>query len=106
VKDAFLLGVKGLPIEFSPDQPAMLSGVAILADSTWATFTAARALEVQWDGHDASTDSWTTATNEAKRLAGMTPQQVLSNVGDVDSAFERAEKTIAGFYAYPFLAHA
>jgi isoquinoline 1-oxidoreductase beta subunit len=106
VKDAFLLEAKGTPIEFGFAEPAMLSGVAIVAGSTWEAFKAAGELQVEWDESDASADSWSEAVAEAKRLAGEAPQQVLGETGDVDGAFARAGKTVEAFYTYPFVAHA
>ena len=38
VKDAFVLGHQGDPINFSPAAAATLSGVAIVASSTWAVW--------------------------------------------------------------------
>lgn len=106
VKDAFLLDQRGDPIEFNPAADAILSGVAIVADSTWSALKAKRELEVEWDESGASRDSWSEAVAEAKRLAAGTPQQSLGATGDVDAAFASAEKTVEGFYTYPFVSHA
>ncbi len=106
VRDAFLLEGKGTPIEFNPGQGAMLSGVAIVAASTWAAFKAAAELVVQWDEREASSDSWSGAVAAAAELAAAAPQQVLGEVGDVDGAFAKAAKTVDAFYTYPFVAHA
>src|SRR5690606_24783344 len=106
VKDAFLVEQRGNPIEFSPAADAILSGVAIVADSTWAALKAKRELEVEWDESAASKDSWSGAVAEAKRLAAEAPQQTLGETGDVDAAFANAEKTVEGFYTYPFVSHA
>jgi isoquinoline 1-oxidoreductase subunit beta len=106
VRDAFLLEQKGNPIEFSPAADAILSGVAIVADSTWSALKAKRELEVEWNEADASNDSWSRAVAEAERLADQAPQQTLGETGDVDGAFASAEKTVEGFYTYPFVSHA
>jgi isoquinoline 1-oxidoreductase beta subunit len=106
VKDAFLLEAKGEPIEFDPASAGMLSGVAVVADSTWAAFKASRELEVEWDERGAADDSWSDAVAEAQRLAAQAPQQTLGQSGDVDAAFEQASNTVEAFYTYPFVAHA
>src|SRR5690606_38079393 len=106
VKDAFLLEQRGNPIEFNPASDAILSGVAIVADSTWAALKAKRELEVEWDESDASKETWSAIVADAKRLADSTPQQTLGETGDVDAAFASAEKTVEGFYTYPFVSHA
>ena len=106
VKDAFLLEQRGTPIEFNPASDGILSGVAIVADSTWSALKAKRELEVEWDETEASKDSWSGAVAEAKRLAAEAPQQTLGETGDVDAAFASAEKTVEAFYTYPFVSHA
>ena len=80
VKSAFILAQHGDPITFDlGGAPASLSGVAILADSTWHAMQAKKALQVQWDESGASHDSWTGAVAEALQTArvGRTVGQVL-----------------------------
>ena len=69
VKDAFIVGGQGDAITFNPAAAAVLSGVAIVGDSTWAALQAKKALKVQWDESAASSDSWTRAVAQAKSLA-------------------------------------
>ena len=106
VRDAFLLEAAGEPVEFEPAAASILSGVAVVADSTWQALQAAGKLEVQWDEREASADSWSQAVAEAHRLAAGSPQQVLGETGDTDAAFAGAGKTVEAFYTYPFVAHA
>lgn len=106
VRDAFLLEEQGDPIKFEPSAAAIFSGVAIVADSTWQAFQAARELEVEWEEENASGDSWSAATGEAQRLAAAKPQATLGETGDVDAAFRQAAKSVDAFYTYPFVAHA
>jgi isoquinoline 1-oxidoreductase beta subunit len=106
VKHAFTIAQSGNPLLFDlSGAPAVLSGVAIVADSTWAAMQAKKALEVQWDETDASHDSWTAAVAEAKRLATQPPAQMLGEGGDVDAALA-AGKTVEAFYGYHYVAHA
>ncbi len=106
IEDAFLVEPRGNPIEFNPSSDAVLSGVAIIADSTWAALKAKRELEVEWDESGASQESWSDAVAEAQRLARGAAQATLRDTGDVDAAFARADRTVEAFYTYPYLAHA
>jgi isoquinoline 1-oxidoreductase beta subunit len=86
VRDAFALeGIAGLP-----------SGVAIVAESTWAALSATQALRVQWqEGPGVSQDSVEMA-KQAEALAQATPAPALAP----------GAKPVAATYHYPFLAHA
>jgi isoquinoline 1-oxidoreductase beta subunit len=106
VKDAFVLAQQGDPITFDlGGAPASLSGVAIVATSTWAALQAKKALQVQWDESAASRDSWTGNVAQAKSLATQSAQQVLGQGGDVDAAFA-AGNTVEAFYSYHYVSHA
>lgn len=86
VRDAFILdGIEGLP-----------SGVAIVADSTWSAFSAAKALRVQWDEGAVASRNSTEMAQQAEKLARATPPPALAD--DV--------KAVSATYHYPFLAHA
>jgi isoquinoline 1-oxidoreductase beta subunit len=106
VRDAFVVEQQGNPLLFDlSGAPAVLSGVAVIATSTWAALQAKRALQVQWDEREASHDSWSAALAEAKRLSGQKPAAVLGEAGDVDAAFA-AGKTVEAFYGYHYVSHA
>jgi isoquinoline 1-oxidoreductase beta subunit len=106
VKQAFVVAESGNPLLFDlSGAPAVLSGVAIVANTTWAAMQAKKALQVQWDETGASHDSWTVAVAEAKRLATQPPAQVLGEGGNVEAAFASG-KTVEAFYGYHYVAHA
>ena len=105
VKDAFIVGGQGDAITFNPAAAAVLSGVAIVGNSTWAALQAKKALKVQWDDSAASSDSWTGAVAQAKSLATKTAQQVLGEAGNVEAAFA-AGKTVEALYTYHYVSHA
>jgi isoquinoline 1-oxidoreductase beta subunit len=106
VKHAFILEQQGTPVMFDlSGAPAALSGVAVVATTTWAAIQAKKALQVQWDEREASHDSWKAAVAEAKRLATQPPAQVLGQSGDVDAAFA-AGRTVEAFYGYHYVSHA
>jgi isoquinoline 1-oxidoreductase beta subunit len=99
VKDAFVVEGNGNVSEVMP-------GVAIVATSTWAAFSARRKLRVRWDESKASKDSWKQSVARATEVASQSPAATVSRRGDVDRAFQKAAKTVEGFYGYPFVAHA
>jgi len=106
VKDAFIVAQQGNPVVFDlSGAPASLSGVAILAGSTWAAMQAKKALQVQWDETSASSDSWTGAVAAAKSVAAKPAAQVLGEAGNVEAAFT-AGKTVEAFYTYHYVSHA
>jgi isoquinoline 1-oxidoreductase beta subunit len=98
VKQAFIVNGTGKPTE-------VMSGVAILATSTWAAMSARRQLKVTWDESTASKDSWTSYVEQAKKLASQSGPDSLRNTGDVDKVFAEV-KPVEAFYTYPFVSHA
>jgi isoquinoline 1-oxidoreductase beta subunit len=105
VKQAFIVAHQGDPLAFNPAGPAVLSGVAIVADSTWNALQAKKALQVRWDEAQASSDSWTGAVAEAKALAAKPAAQVLGEAGNVEAAFASG-KTVESLYTYHYVSHA
>ena len=106
VRGAFVIEQRGNPVEFQFSAPNLLSGVAVIADSTWNAFQARRALEIEWDAGTAATDTWSEHVAQANALAASRPATMLNDSGDVESAFADAATTAAGFYSYPFVSHA
>lgn len=98
VLDAFVISGTGKVNEVMP-------GVAIIASSTWAAFSAKRALKVTWDESSASKDSWITWIAEAEKLRNKDDAATLLATGDFAKASAEA-KVVEGFYRYPFVAHA
>jgi len=98
VLDAFAVEGTGLMVEVMP-------GVAIIARDTWSAFQARDKLQVDWDFSEASTDSSSRFSAQAKAIAARFPQKPDDNVGDVDKAFANAAKTVEAYYEYPFAAH-
>jgi isoquinoline 1-oxidoreductase beta subunit len=100
VIDTFALDGTGLPLEVMP-------GVAIIAKDTWSAFQAKEKLKVDWDFSEASKDSATQFSAQAKKIASDFPSKPDDdNVGDVDKSFATAAKTVEAYYEYPFAAHA
>jgi isoquinoline 1-oxidoreductase subunit beta len=99
VIDAFVVEGTGVPAEVMP-------GVAIIAKDTWSAFQAKNKLKVEWDESEASKDSTSQFSAQAKKLAPNFPAKPDDNVGDVDKAFAQGAKTVEAYYEYPFAAHA
>jgi isoquinoline 1-oxidoreductase beta subunit len=99
VKDAFVSA--GDPRVDAPP------GIAIIATSTWAAFSAKKQLQVKWNESPATNDSWTGFVARAKQLVKR-PQgeNSIAKVGDVDAASAEAAHTLDAFYQFSFVAHA
>ena len=106
VVDAFILQGRGAPIDYVRNEPAIHSGVVIVARSTWSAIRAARLLETSWDYSTAATDTWDVHVANARQLATQAPASVHTSKGNVDAAFRNAGAVAEAFYTYPFLSHA
>ncbi len=98
VKDAFI-------IEGTANTAGLMPGVAIIADSTWAAFSARKQLKVVWDEGKFANDSWDAFTSKAKALSSQAGGSTVLKDGDVDAAFAGAAKVITADYSYPFISH-
>jgi isoquinoline 1-oxidoreductase beta subunit len=99
VKDAFM-------IEGSGDLRGLLPGVAIVAGSTWAAFSARKQLKVVWDEGAGAGHSWEGFAAQAKALSRQPGATVMRKDGDPTAAFASAAKTVEAAYSYPFISHA
>ncbi len=114
VKSANLAAIRSLPgivdafvLAGNGEKNGLLSGVAIVGKSTWAVFSAKKKLKIDWDESQASRDSWTHLVKQAESLIDRQGDTVVKRSGDVDAQFtDRDNKTITGFYTYPFVYHA
>ncbi len=80
------------------------SGVAVVADNTWAAFQGAKALEIQWEHGDFSMSSADISASFA-RLAQQ-KGAVARNDGDVEATMRQAARRLEATYEAPYLAHA
>ena len=99
VKDAFV-------IEGTSNIKGLMPGVAIVADSTWAAFSARRQLRVTWDEGKVADTSWSKYVAEARKNAKAPGARTVRKAGDVESAFSSAAKVVEAEYLYPFISHA
>ena len=100
VKDAFI-------IPGTANLTGLVSGVAIVADSTWNAINARRQLEVQWNAGAHASDNSAEYIKQAADMGakpdGMT---VVRNDGDAVAALASAAKVVEANYSYPFISHA
>jgi isoquinoline 1-oxidoreductase beta subunit len=80
------------------------SGVAVVADNTWAAFQGKRALQVEWE--EGPTAQWSNdGIWRAFAAAADRRGEVVRDTGDVDSAL-RSGRVVHAVYEAPYLAHA
>ena len=83
------------------------SGVAVVADSTWAAFQGKQALAptIEWD--EGKVAQWSSdGIWRAFAAAAVRPGDVVRSVGDVDAGLRGAAQTVEAVYQAPYLAHA
>jgi len=92
---------------------AISSGVAIVADNWWLANNARKSLKIVWDNGPVATQSSDGFLTQAKTLAATGANQPPvaggrggAAVGNVDTAFQTAAKTIEAEYHFPLLSHA
>ncbi len=93
------------PAAFTPWEPGMEAGVAIVADNWWQAQQARERLKVDWDpglGAVQSTDGF---NKRAEELIKAPPANTLRRYGDLDGAFKSSAKVVEATYQYPFIAH-
>ena len=90
-----------------PGEPYLIlaSGVAVVADSTWAALQGRRALKINWNkGPHANENTASFWKQTTDLLAGT--GQVVRDDGDFDQTLAQAETVIEARYEIPFVNHA
>jgi isoquinoline 1-oxidoreductase beta subunit len=87
-----------------PNSPNFVSGVAVLADHTWAALQGAAALEVEWRNPPALEDSDALQQRFHAALDG--PAEQVRRDGDPEGALAAARERFEAVYQVPLLAHA
>jgi isoquinoline 1-oxidoreductase beta subunit len=93
-------------VEGTANLNGLRPGVAIVADSTWAAFSARRQLQVVWDEGEGAQHSWAGFTAQAQALSKQPGTSVMRKDGDAAAALAGAAKTVEAAYSYPFISHA
>lgn len=99
VRDAFV-------IPGTANLRGLMPGVAIVATSTWAAFSARKHLKVRWDEGPVASESWAGYTAQAQAISRQKGETVLRDDGDVQGAMAVAAHRVEAAYTYPFVAHA
>ncbi len=81
------------------------NGVVVVAQNFWQAKVARDKLEASWDESSSMTKSSADLLREYSELAKK-PGLVAQASGDVDSAFQKADKVVEANYSFPYLAHA
>jgi len=83
----------------------IVTGVAVVANNTWAALRGRAALQVRWVKGPGAGESSAGFDVQCQRLL-RAPGQVVRNDGDFDAAAHRAARTVEADYQVPFAAHA
>jgi isoquinoline 1-oxidoreductase beta subunit len=94
------------PAAFTPWEPGMEPGIAIVADTWWQAQQARKQLDVQWDLGPAASQGSEGFAKRAAELLQAPPVTTVRKYGDVDSALKSSAKVVEATYEFPFIAHA
>jgi isoquinoline 1-oxidoreductase beta subunit len=98
VRDAFV-------IEGTANLNGLMPGVAIVATSTWAAFSARQKLRVNWNEGKGAPESWDGFVSKAQEIATQPGATQLRHDGDVPAALKGAAQVVEASYTYPFISH-
>jgi isoquinoline 1-oxidoreductase beta subunit len=93
------------PAAFTPWEPGMEPGIAIVADTWWQAQKARKQLKVDWDLGPAATQSTDGFKKRAEELLVAAPGTTVRKYGDVDAALRSSAKVVEATYQYPLIAH-
>jgi isoquinoline 1-oxidoreductase beta subunit len=93
------------PAAYTPWEPGMEPGIAIVADNWWQAQQARKQLKVDWDLGPAATQSTEGFSKRTEELLQAPPGTTVRNYGDVDAALKSSAKVVEATYEYPFIAH-
>jgi isoquinoline 1-oxidoreductase beta subunit len=98
VVDAFV-------IEGTDDVNGLMPGVAIIAESTWAAFTARKQLRVTWGEAKGANESWDAFAAKAEDASHTAGASQLRKDGEFAAGMRSAVATVEAAYSYPFISH-
>jgi isoquinoline 1-oxidoreductase subunit beta len=91
--------------KYTPPEPGLDPGIAIVADSWWQAQKARKALKIEWDYGPAQAQSSESFQKQAEALLAAPPTTTVRTYGDVDAALKSSAKVVEATYTFPFLAH-
>jgi isoquinoline 1-oxidoreductase beta subunit len=93
------------PAAYTPWEPGMEPGIAIVADTWWQAQKAREQLKVDWDLGPAATQSSEGFQKQAAELLAAPPARIVRRYGDADAALKSSAKVVEATYEFPFIAH-
>ena len=93
------------PAAYTPWEPGMEPGVAIVADTWWQAQQARKQLKIDWDLGPAAAQSNELFEKRAADLLAAPPGAMVRRYGDVDGALKSSSKMVEATYQFPFIAH-
>ena len=105
VHNVFVIDGGITPAAYTPWEPGMEPGIAVVASNWWQAQQARKQLKVEWDLGPAATQSTDAFAKRAAELLAAAPATTLRKYGDIDAAFNSSSKVVEATYQYPFLAH-
>jgi len=84
---------------------AIPTGVAVVAENTWAAMQGRKVLDIQWDEGAVAAVSTASLTQTFKDKMSL-PGQPARQTGDAEAALAAAARKVEADYEVPFLAHA
>jgi isoquinoline 1-oxidoreductase beta subunit len=93
------------PAAYTPWEPGMEPGIAVVADTWWQAQQARKQLKVDWDLGPAATQSTEGFKKRAEELLKAPPSSTLRRYGDLDAALKSSARVVEATYQYPFIAH-
>lgn len=93
------------PAAYTPWEPGMEPGIAIVADTWWQAQQARKQLKVEWDLGPAASQSSEGFDKRAGELLQAPPGTTVRKYGDVDAALKSSAKVVEATYQFPFIAH-
>jgi isoquinoline 1-oxidoreductase beta subunit len=93
------------PAAYTPWEPGMEPGIAIVADTWWQAQQARKQLKVDWDLGPAAKQSTEGFKKRAEELLKAPPGTTVRKYGDLDAALKSSAKVVEATYQYPFIAH-
>ncbi len=85
---------------------AIDNGAAVIASNTWYAFKAVNAIDFDWAQADYPIDTEAHLKAVEESFTDNHQDSQFRTDGDVDAAFENAEKIVSGEYKVPYLPHA
>ena len=93
------------PAAYTPWEPGMEPGIAIVADTWWQAQQARKQLKIEWDLGPAASQSSEGFEKRAAELLQAPPGTIVRRYGDVDGALKSSAKVVEATYQFPFIAH-